>query len=202
MRNHWEYLQYYNEQDVKIMTPAIDYLINLVIKDGINLLSFMSLSSFASAIKYAKCYRDFNINKHYPNKEILTDSRFQLSMTHWEIKVNNYRRQDDRACRDSSNNVTVNDYIKYKNIFENGECYICHANFDYVYYKPTLDRINNKLGHSANNCKPCCEFCNCTKSNHDEHIMRLKIQIRNFAIHHGLPFTLGAGDEEKQLSNR
>ena len=55
MKYDWEYLKYYNEQEVKIMTPAIDYLVNLVIKDGINLLSFMNLSSFASAIKYAKC---------------------------------------------------------------------------------------------------------------------------------------------------
>ena len=33
MKNHWEYLQYYNERDLKIMTPVIDYLITLDAED-------------------------------------------------------------------------------------------------------------------------------------------------------------------------
>ena len=93
----------------------------------------MSLSSFASAIKYAKCYKDFDIAKHYPNKEIPTYSRFQLSKTHWEIKVKNYRVQDERALRDTTENATVEDYETYKNMFETGECYICHAFFDHIH---------------------------------------------------------------------
>ena len=92
----------------------------------------------------------------------------------------------------------------YKTVFASSESLpidqffssLINANFDYIHYKPTLDRIDYKARHSISNTKPCCEYCNCTKSNHDEHAMRLKLQIRNFAIYHGLPFSLGAGDEK------
>ena len=194
MKNHWEYLEYYNRQDTRIMVPAIDFWINTLKPLGINLVNFMSISSFASSLKYALAYKDFDINKHYPNKP--SGKPFKLTREHWAKKVANYKAQDEKKQRDTTDNVNEADYTVVKNWFENSECYICKGRFDYVNYRPTLDRLNNELGHSLSNCKPCCEFCNCTKSDNDEVDMTVKIQLRNYALLNGLPFALGKGDEK------
>ena len=39
-----------------------------------------------------------------------------------------------------------------------GQCYLC-GDFD----KIGVDRVDNTMGYSANNCKPCCQECNTLK---------------------------------------
>jgi hypothetical protein len=60
---------------------------------------------------------------------------------------------------------------------------------------PILDRQDNELGHSLNNCKPCCKRCNCLKADSDDlEMINLKVQLNNVAYKYGLPMTLGKGD--------
>jgi hypothetical protein len=73
-----------------------------------------------------------------------------------------------------------------KDMFENGVCYIYYRNFgirsDGIHITLTLDRQDNELGHSLNNCKPCCKRCNCLKSDCDDlEMIKLKVQLNNFA---------------------
>jgi hypothetical protein len=80
-------------------------------------------------------------------------------------------------------------------MFTTQRCHICNGQFSYQ-NKPTLDRINNKKGHSKDNVKPCCHYCNSAKANNDEDNAKLMIQLRKFALLNNLPMTLQDGDEE------
>jgi hypothetical protein len=62
--------------------------------------------------------------------------------------------------------------------------------------KPTLDRIDNNLGHSKSNVKPCCLYCIGIKSDKDEKTQKFYIQLRKFAVKNYLPMTLCKGQEE------
>ncbi|KAA6382788.1 MAG: hypothetical protein EZS28_021685 [Streblomastix strix] len=99
-KNRWDYLQYYNEQDTKIMIERIDAFIQTYIKFVIDMLSFMSMAACANANKYAHAYKEFNVN--------------------------------DNKCVICGDEFTLNN-------------------------KPTLDRIDNKKGHSKDNVQPCCK---------------------------------------------
>jgi hypothetical protein len=88
-----------------------------------------------------------------------------------------------------------------KDIFENGVCYICNQHFgirsDDVHITPTLDRQDNELGPSLFYCKTCCKRCNCLKSDSDDlEMIKLKVQLHNFAYEFGLPMTLGKSDSD------
>jgi hypothetical protein len=74
------------------------------------------------------------------------------------------------------------------------KCYLCNEPFSWD-NKPTLDRIDNSKGHSKENVKPCCLYCNKYKSNRDEKITKLFIQLRKFAIKNNLPMTLSSKHE-------
>jgi hypothetical protein len=74
--------------------------------------------------------------------------------------------------------------------------YISNQHFDIrsdgVHITPTLDSQDNKRGHSLSNCNPCCKRCNCLKSDSDDlEMIKLKVQLNNFAYEYGLPMTLG-----------
>jgi len=81
-------------------------------------------------------------------------------------------------------------------MFENGCCYDCGCKFDHLHYKPTLDRQDISLGHSLDNCKPCCEYCNTYIANHDKNEQILWLQIRKYADFKGLPFTLDVANKD------
>jgi hypothetical protein len=83
-----------------------------------------------------------------------------------------------------------------KNMFENGVCYICNQHFDIrsdgVHITPTMDRQDNELGHSLNNWKPCCKKSKCLKSDSDDlEMIKIKVQLNNFAYEYDLPISLG-----------
>jgi hypothetical protein len=116
-------------------------------------------------------------------------------------KIEGYKFQDDKAKRDSKNNISQKDDKIMKAMFENGVCYIFNQHFgirsDGVHITPTLDRQDNELGYSLSNCKPYCKRCNCLKSDIDDlKMIKLKIQLNNFAYEYSLSITLGKGDSD------
>ncbi|KAA6372263.1 MAG: hypothetical protein EZS28_032211 [Streblomastix strix] len=149
------------------------------------------MSACANAIKYALAYFDFKLDQDYTPKDDYAS--FILTQNYWNIKVQNYLDQDKRRNRDTSNNIKESDCAFYRKIFLSMGCHICKARFTSK-NPPTLDRINNDMGHSADNVKPCCLFCNKYKSNKDENLTRLIIQLKNFCYCKNLPMTIT--DEE------
>ncbi|KAA6379203.1 MAG: hypothetical protein EZS28_025270 [Streblomastix strix] len=183
----WDYLRYYNVQDTLIMLQPIDNLIRMMFKYKIDMLSMFSMSQCANAIKYSSAYDDFEMNGNYNVED--TDKPINITMPYWRAKVDSYIEQDQKKNRDISNNVTIDDYEYFKEIFEKQSCYICHSKFTWK-NRPTLDRIDNELSHSKDNVFPCCLYCNKYKGNRDEKQMKLMIQLRKYSILKQLPMTL------------
>ncbi|KAA6334512.1 MAG: hypothetical protein EZS28_053060 [Streblomastix strix] len=106
------------------------------------------MSQCANAIKYSSAYDDFKMNGDYNAED--TDKPINITMPYWTAKVESYIEQDQKKNRDSSKNVTIGDYEYFKELFEKQRCYICNCKFTWK-NRPTLDRINNELGHSKDN---------------------------------------------------
>ncbi|KAA6357628.1 MAG: hypothetical protein EZS28_046845 [Streblomastix strix] len=73
------------------------------------------------------------------------------------------------------------------------KCCYFHAKFTNV-NKPTLERIDNNIAHTKDNCKLACQLCNSTRSNKDADVAKLMIQMYKYAIVKNLPMTID--DEE------
>ena len=191
---HWDYLKKYNVLDTQIMIPALNFMIDHNAQYGIDLLCYVSLSSYACAMKYAMAYDGFSIDGDY-NKEDKSPL-FKMTEEYWKKKCAGYLQQDkDRF--DTSNNVSMEDYEYYKNEFENSTCAICNTRFHQAgRFRPTLDRINNKEPHTKDNCQPCCWRCNTYKANNDEKITKLNIQLENFSNYYNLPTNIAKQHEE------
>jgi hypothetical protein len=74
--------------------------------------------------------------------------------------------------------------------------HICNSGFT-SNNKPTLDRKNNKIGHTKNNVQWCCNYCNSVKADGDEEYTKLFVQLKRFQTKYNLPNTLAKGDEEE-----
>ncbi|KAA6404463.1 MAG: hypothetical protein EZS28_000014 [Streblomastix strix] len=127
------------------------------------------MSQCANAIKYAICYSDFDIKGNYNYES--TDKLIDITQNYWRAKVESYIEQDNKMNRNSSNNVTIDDYDYFKEIFKNQRCHIFDARFTWK-NRPTLDRIDNSKGHSKDNVLPCCLYCNVCKAIRDENQMK------------------------------
>ncbi|KAA6359863.1 MAG: hypothetical protein EZS28_044610, partial [Streblomastix strix] len=195
----WDYLQHYNELDTQIMIQPLDNLINWFYQYNVDMLSFMSLAANANAIKYAIVYKDFDLNTNYPQSQSKSKP-FILSQSYWNYKVEGYNIQDKQKHRKTNNNVTIKDYKYYKNLFDTSNCAICGEKF-IMDNKPTLERIDNKLLHIKSNYQPCCLYCNRYKSDQDEKVTRLFIQLRRYCNINHLPQTI-VNDEVYQLIRR
>ncbi|KAA6376449.1 MAG: hypothetical protein EZS28_028024 [Streblomastix strix] len=151
-KNRWEYLQYYNEHDTKIMIEPINKLIEMNRKYNIDMFSFMSMAACSNATKYACTYKDFKVNDNYP---VINDTspRFVLQQQYWNSKVLSYEVQDRCQKRDTTDNVKELDFEYFKQLFKDSKCAICGDEFT-MNNKPTLDRINNLKGHSKDNVQP------------------------------------------------
>jgi hypothetical protein len=90
----------------------------------------------------------------------------------------------------------LKDYEYFKKFLKNLKCSICNESFTEI-NKPTLNRKNNKIGHTKENLVPCCGYCNCVKADRDESYTKLHIQLRKYAIQNHLPFTFAKNDEEE-----
>ncbi|KAA6368552.1 MAG: hypothetical protein EZS28_035921 [Streblomastix strix] len=112
------------------------------------------MSACANAIKYALAYWDFKLDQDYTPKDDYAS--FVLTQNYWNIKVQNYLDQDKRRNRDTSNNIKESDCAFYRKLFLSTGCHICKARFTSK-NPPTLDRINNDRGHSADNIQFICQ---------------------------------------------
>ncbi|KAA6359597.1 MAG: hypothetical protein EZS28_044876, partial [Streblomastix strix] len=113
------------------------------------MLSQISLFQIANSIKYNYAQEDFDINGDYNietgNKE------YKFYSEKWNKKVEGYLQQDIKAGRDTVNNVNANDIDYFNQMIPNKCCY-CNAKFTSV-NKPTLERIDNNMAHTKDNCK-------------------------------------------------
>jgi hypothetical protein len=190
--NRRDYLMYYNELDTKIMVPAINKLISYFAEYNVDMLQYYSLSSAASAVKYALAYKEFDINADYTDTNIYHYNKpFIVTEYWWKWRVDGYNQQDKKKNRNITNNVKYEDYQYFRNKIENQEkCLICRGTFFYPHRKPSLDRIDNNLPHTKENVQITCAHCNVIKSDKDETIQKLKIQLNNYTIKYGLPMSI------------
>jgi hypothetical protein len=162
------------------------------------MLRNISLSSCADQVKFAMAYKDFNINSDYSQQ---VETTFKISEEYFKKKVDGYLNQDANAERDTNKNITMKDYEYFKQLLENSKCSICNEKFTET-NKPTLDRKNNKFGHTKHNVVSCCCYCNCIKAYRDDCYTKLHIQLRKYAMKMYLLFTLAKGDEEEYEVSR
>jgi hypothetical protein len=69
-------------------------------------------------------YSQFQLDSAYQIPNFIKP--FEYTPEYHKKKVEGYRFQDDKAKRDSKNNVNEKDYKVMKDMFENGFCYICN----------------------------------------------------------------------------
>ena len=96
--------------------------------------------------------------------------------------------------------VSESDYERFVKMFNECEhcCYLCGERFT-TENKPTLDRINNDIGHEITNCKLACVECNKLRSREDADITRLRIQLKQYCKLHNLPTLINDDDEYRTL---
>ncbi|KAA6383466.1 MAG: hypothetical protein EZS28_021008 [Streblomastix strix] len=133
---------------------------------------------------------DFDTNADY---NIETDHKeYKFYSDKQNKKCESYIQQDNKAGRDTTNNVTAND-IDYFNELIPNKCYYCQVKFTNV-IKPTFERIDNTIAHTKDNCKLACQLCNSTRSNKDADVAKLMTQMFKYVIVKNLPMTID--DEE------
>ncbi|KAA6393174.1 MAG: hypothetical protein EZS28_011300 [Streblomastix strix] len=141
-------------------------------------------------IRDVECMEDLDINGDYNIETRNKEQKFYSEKQN--KKVESYLQQDVKAGRDAQNNVTVNDMDYFNRMIPNKCCY-CQAKFTSI-NKPILERIDNDIVHTKDNCKLACQLCNSTRSNKDADVAKLMIQMYKYAIVKNLPITI---DEEE-----
>ena len=162
-------------------------------------------------------YKDFNPNMDYD--VATTEATFKPTPQWWTRKCNAYRNQDEafnnkilkqmknldpicdkykslkKQLRNLDQCVDVDDYKRFIAMYNHQDhCYLCGEAFTEA-NPPTLDRINNDLGHSLSNCKLACASCNTLRKRDDDRITRLRIQMSKYCKAHHLPTTVTARSE-------
>jgi hypothetical protein len=92
--SRFEYLEWYNTQDVLTMCLIIDFLINQFHKYDVDMLRNISLSSCADQVKFAVAHKDFDINSNYSIHQEIT---FELTEEYFRKKIENYNIYDTNA---------------------------------------------------------------------------------------------------------
>ncbi|KAA6375654.1 MAG: hypothetical protein EZS28_028820 [Streblomastix strix] len=185
--SRWEYLKHYNIRDVTCMINPINHLIQITWEEKVDMLGCISLAQIASQTKYKYCYDKFDINSSY--NIVNGFEQFEVTQYWWNNKVKVYINQDVFAKRDTTNNVNEDDFDWIRDKVVNETCHLCHNKFT-TENKPTLDRIDNSIGHTKQNCQLACQICNTVKADKDNDISKLKIQLMKYAIYEHLPMTI------------
>ena len=90
---------------------------------------------------------------------------------YFNMKINNYKKQDEKASRIITDNfIDVNwinnEFVKNK-ICGYKECQnnltVEIDEYNNIVSNISVDRINNKISHLKNNCCLMCIHCNCAK---------------------------------------
>ncbi|KAA6402881.1 MAG: hypothetical protein EZS28_001593 [Streblomastix strix] len=169
--NRWEYLKHYNIRDVTCMVNSINQLIQITWEEKVDMLGCMPLAQIASQIKNKYCYEKFDINASY--NIVNGFEQFEVTQYWWNNKVKGYINQDEYAKRDTTNNVTEDDFYWIRDKVASESCHLCRNKFTKE-NKPTLDKIDNSV----------------VKADKDSDISKLKIQLMKYAIHEHLPMTI------------
>jgi hypothetical protein len=106
-QSRWDYLRYYNINDVKIMLPAIDNLIKMMFEDKVDMLANCTLASCAQCLKYQFCFKNFKLNtiKYITSHLIPTNN---------ENKENGIDDYDDDDNNDEEDNVQKEDFHGFR----------------------------------------------------------------------------------------
>ena len=202
----WDYLLAYNENDVEMMIKPIDNLIKMNAEYKVDLLSNLSLSKNAACIKYALAYKDFNPEQHYGI--VNEKNTFKPTLKWWIFKCNNYYNQDskfnlthphNKQLRNLDKCVNKDDYKEFLKMYDNSCCHLCGEHFTPT-NRPTLDRIDNDIGHELSNCKLACAECNKLRKRDDPKITSLRINLKKYCKINHLPTLIN--DEEEYYSLR
>jgi hypothetical protein len=108
------------------MCPIIDFLINRFEENNIGMLRNISLSSCADQVKFVMVYKNFNIKEDYFKQIKMT---FKLTKDYFQRKISNYNEKDKKAKRKITENITIDDYEYFKELFKNSKCYLCNEGF-------------------------------------------------------------------------
>ena len=206
-QTRWDYLLSYNDNDVEMMLKPIDNLINLNAEYNVDLISNLSLSKNSVCIKYALAYKDFDPSIDYGI--INTSNTFIPTINWWSYKCDSYYYQDERfnklnpnkPQRDLNQVVSEDDFNEFIKLYNNpstGKCHLCGEHFT-NHNKPTLDRIDNDIGHELSNCVLACASCNQLRNRSDDKVTRLRIQLNKYCRLHKLPTTISNEKEYYDL---
>ncbi|KAA6372559.1 MAG: hypothetical protein EZS28_031914, partial [Streblomastix strix] len=202
--NRLNYLKYYKINNTEIMVKPLMNLIDAFEQFYFDVLHNISIASCAYATRHYSIYflsqfnlesdkqvyyEDFDITADYSNPNSKAKP-FVLTAGFWKNKCYHYKQQDYKVGTETKKNVTVDDYDYYKKLFETSVCSKCSAKFTYD-NPPSLDRQNSELPHTKDNCLPECVSCNIAHANRDPKITSLHIKMRQYAIKHNLPMTIG-----------
>ncbi|KAA6372242.1 MAG: hypothetical protein EZS28_032232 [Streblomastix strix] len=159
------------------------------------------MASCANGTKYKMCCDDLDLNSGYVNRDdqaFVQFTPFELTQEHWNKKVASYNMQDTKAGRDTKDNVKESDFQYFRDIVYKGQCWFCEVRFTNK-NPPTLDRIDNSLGHSKNNVQLACQWCNVKRGNRDPFITKGLIQLKRYYLSKGLPMPLTDEDTYHKL---
>lgn len=147
------------------------------------------LKSLEKSTKFYSGYQKKICERKYPER-IICKNHISNGYLQIELFKNGKVKNSGRKTKQGTNfyiNCLINIYksnAKKRNVkfdleytdFEkliNGECYYCgdvksnkliKKNYKPFYYNG-IDRVNNEIGYTKENCVSCCEFCNKAKRN-------------------------------------
>ena len=165
------------------MIHPINNLINDTFKYNIDMLHNLSLSANASQIKYSMMYDEFNNNYHIPGFlesipiKKSNSSKFIPTLEWFKKKCEGYKQQDIDHKRDVSNNISEKDFEYSKDLISNSTCHWCNIQLSNS-ERPTLEKLDNSLGHSKSNCVLSYLTCNRYCSDNDKMISKLRIILK------------------------
>jgi len=113
-----------------------------------------------------KIYHKAEVNKEITFSGKEEERIYHVMIKQLEAKIASYRQQDKlKEILDESNAISVNSVVKH--ILQcDVKCFYCHTVMSVLYKQSrdptqwTIDRIDNDLGHTADNYVLACLACN------------------------------------------